>query len=196
MQPVKQTTTMATLDFASTFANGRWALPPDLQTVLLFFQKDVDQQSQSPEAHQSLGAHELVMVQSKLFFAVGEEDFNVPARREMGKQGVRIRIQIAGGPIPRLRERSRERMAHDHHLATVQLAYPGGYHMDVDRFAAARPGRLHKILLPQACARYSLSLYQRHPSGNWLEQANERLHQGNLALKRDFFAFAHLLLPI
>jgi hypothetical protein len=43
---------MVTLDLASSFANGHGMLPPDLQVVLFFLQKDVDQHRQGPKAHQ------------------------------------------------------------------------------------------------------------------------------------------------
>jgi hypothetical protein len=46
MQPRKQAATMATRDLASSVATGHRALRPDLHAVLLFFQKDGDQQSQ------------------------------------------------------------------------------------------------------------------------------------------------------
>lgn len=38
---------------------------------------------QSPEAHQSVGASQLRVVQARLFFPIGEEDLDVPTSREV-----------------------------------------------------------------------------------------------------------------
>src|SRR5512135_1017576 len=149
MQPLKQTMTMTTLDLASSFANRHWALPRDWQAVLFFLQKDVSQHRQRPKAQQGLGAHELVMVQTKFFFPRAKEDFNVPSSRDVGEQHLGRRFQIAGGPVPRLGKRGGECLTHDHDLTSVELAHAGGHNMDVDLLATAWPRHLHKVLLRQ-----------------------------------------------
>jgi len=153
MQPAQQAMTMATRDLASGFATGHWAWPSDLHAVLFFLQKDGDQQSQNPEAHQGLSAHHLGMVQPTLLFSIDEENLTVPTRREMGEQGFRIRFQRTGSPGASLGERSRERVAHTHDLATGPCASSGRDHMDGNCLAAPWPGRMHTILLLQACQR-------------------------------------------
>lgn len=46
MQPCKHAMTMATLDVASSVADGHQALIPERQAVLFFLQKDGDQHRQ------------------------------------------------------------------------------------------------------------------------------------------------------
>src|SRR5436305_1502401 len=51
MKPIEHMPTMAALDFPPRLSNGDMALPLLLQTIALFFQEDISQYRQRPEAH-------------------------------------------------------------------------------------------------------------------------------------------------
>src|SRR5579863_427622 len=150
MEPLKQTATMATLDLASSFANGYWTLPQGPQALLFFLKKDIDEQSQRPKPQNGRSTHQLIVVQAQFLFAIAEENLNVPACRDMCEQGLSIRFQITGSEVACLRERGIQRVAHNHDLTAIELAHTGGHDMNVHLLAAAWPGCLHKILLSQA----------------------------------------------
>jgi len=46
MEPAKHVMTMTTLDLASSFADGHWTLPPDVQAVRFFLQENGEQHGQ------------------------------------------------------------------------------------------------------------------------------------------------------
>jgi hypothetical protein len=94
MQPLKQTATMATLDLASSFANGNRALPRDLQALLFFLQKDVGEHRQRPKPQNGRSAHQLIVVQAEFLLAITQENLDVPACRDMREQGLFVSIQI------------------------------------------------------------------------------------------------------
>ena len=60
MKPLKDQATMATLDLTASLAKGNRALPLLLQATLLFFQENVSQHRQRPEAYKSCGVHQLI----------------------------------------------------------------------------------------------------------------------------------------
>jgi hypothetical protein len=122
-------------------------LPRQVQAVLFLLQEEEDQHGQRPKAYQSMGAHEWVRIQSRLLFAIGEQDCDVPTHRALGQPCLRLSLPIARRPGACLRERSRERRAHDHDLATVPFADPSGHHRHTHRFTSTRPEYLHKIWL-------------------------------------------------
>ncbi len=146
MQPLKQAATMATLDLASSFTNGNWALPHGSQALLLFLQKDGGEQRQRPKPHNGRRAHQLIVVQAELLFAIAEEHLDVPTSRDMREQRLGVCLHIAGGPVPRLGERGVQRVAYDHDLTAIERAHAGGHDMDVDRLCAAWPACLHTVL--------------------------------------------------
>jgi hypothetical protein len=94
MKPVEQMPPMAALDLPSGFANGDVALPLFLQTVALFLQKDIGQHRQRPEAHNSGGAHQLILVQAQFFLAISKEDFDIPTCRDVREQHLWTRFQV------------------------------------------------------------------------------------------------------
>ena len=94
MQPLKQTATMATLDLASSFANGNRALPRDPQALLFFLQKDVGEHRQRPKPQHGRSAHQLIVVQAEFLLAITQENLDVPACRDMREQGLFVSIQI------------------------------------------------------------------------------------------------------
>jgi hypothetical protein len=59
-----------------------------LQAVTLFLQADIGQQRQRPAAHDGARTHQLVVIQAQFLFAIAEQDFDVPAGRDMGEQGL------------------------------------------------------------------------------------------------------------
>jgi hypothetical protein len=150
MEPLKQTATLATLDLASSFANGHWTLPQNTQALLFFLKKDIGEQSQRPKPQNGRNTHQLIVIQAQFLFAIAEENLNIPACRDMYEQGLSIRFQITGCEVTCLRERGIQRVAHNHALTAIKLAHTRGNDMDVHLLAAAWPGRLHKILLSQA----------------------------------------------
>ena len=104
MKPIEQVSVMATLDLMAGLPNGNMALPLGLQTVALFLQEDIGQHRQVPEAHNRDRAHQLILVQPQLFFAIAKENLNIPARCDMHQQQRGLRLQIAGSPVTCLRE--------------------------------------------------------------------------------------------
>src|SRR5437016_5024490 len=78
MKPIKHMSTMATQDFTPGLPDSDMALPLQLQAYAFFFQKDRGEHHQSPEAHNGLGTHQLILVQAQFFLAIAEEDFDVP----------------------------------------------------------------------------------------------------------------------
>ena len=89
---------MAALDLASCLANGDGALPLLLQARPLFLQEDVSQPGQRPEAHNGTHAHQLIVIQPQFLFAITEEDFDFPARRDVREQGRQIGLQVDFSP--------------------------------------------------------------------------------------------------
>src|SRR5712691_10533762 len=106
MQPHKQAATMATLDLASSFANGDRALPRDTQALLFFLQKDVGEHRQRPKPQNGRSIHQLIMVQAQFLLAIAEEDLDIPSCRDMRQQRLPVCFQVAEGPVPCLRERA------------------------------------------------------------------------------------------
>jgi len=94
MKPIQYVPSMAALDLTSGLANRDGALPLLLQARALFLQEDVGQQGQRPEAHDGDCAHQLIVIQPQFLFAIAEEDFDVPARSDMGEQGLSVALQI------------------------------------------------------------------------------------------------------
>jgi len=139
MQPMEHLPAMATLDFTSGLANGNMTVPLCLQAVALFFQEDIGKPRQSPEAQDGDRGHHLILIQAQFFFAGAFEDLNVPACRDMDEQGWGISLQIAGCPIPSLRERSIQRLAHDDYLAAVEFAHACVHHMHIHVSIALGP---------------------------------------------------------
>src|SRR6266571_4159147 len=149
MKPIEYVPSIAALALTSGLANRDGALPLLLQARALFLQEDVGQQGQRPEAHDGDCAHQLIVIQPQFLFAIAEEDFDVPARSDMGEQGLSVALQITGGPEACLGERGIQRVAHDHHLAAVELANRGGDDMHIHRLAAPRPLHLHIVVFAQ-----------------------------------------------
>src|SRR6266571_9025830 len=113
MQPLKDVSTKAALDFAARFSNGDRALPLELQAVLLFLEEDIRQQGQRPETQDGGGAHHLIVIQAEFLFAIAKEHLNLPTCRDMSEQGLRISLEIAGCPKARLCQRSIQRVTYD-----------------------------------------------------------------------------------
>ncbi len=123
MKPIEHMPPIATLDFAPGLANGDMPLPLGLQAVAFFFQKDIGQHRQGPEAHNGHHAHQLVLIHAQFFFAIAKEDLNLQARRDMYEQSGQSGLQIAGGPVARLREWSFQWLkGADHSFHQVDLA--------------------------------------------------------------------------
>ena len=80
-KPEKQQAPMAALELAASLANGDRALPLLRHSVLLFLQEGRGEHRQGPEAQESGGAHQLVVIQAQLFLAIFEEDLDVEAGR-------------------------------------------------------------------------------------------------------------------
>ena len=99
-EPKQELASMKTLDLATCLADGDGALPLLLQTVPLFIEKGVGEQGQAPKAHKRGGTHELILIEAELFLAIGKEDFDVPARRDMRQQSLRRSVQITRAPLP------------------------------------------------------------------------------------------------
>ena len=148
-EPEKQQTPMAALDVTAGLAHGDRALPLPRHSALLFFQEGIGQHHQSPEAQDGLRAHQLVLVQAKFLFAIGEEHFNVPARRDVLEELGWGGIKIVGGPVPCLREASRKLLAHDDDLAVIELAHRDRHDMHIHGLASSGPGHLNVVLLAQ-----------------------------------------------
>src|SRR5712692_2143373 len=136
MEPLKHMTTMTTLDLTSSFANGHWTLPRDPQTLLFFLKKDVSEQSHRPKPQNGRSTHQLIVVQAQFLFAIAEENLNVPACRDMCKQGLGVCVQITGCEVACLGERGIQRVAHDHDLTAIELAHTRRNDMDVHLLAA------------------------------------------------------------
>src|SRR5947209_5252104 len=149
MEQLKQAATMATLDLASSFANGDRPLPRDTQALLFLLKKDVSEHRQRPKPHNGRSTHQLIVVQAQFLLAIAEEDLDVPACRDMREQCLWIRFQVAGGPVPCLRERGVQRVAHDNHLAAIELAYRGDHDMDLHPLSTARSKQGHIVWLTQ-----------------------------------------------
>src|SRR6266699_5077350 len=98
MQPLKHKATLAALELPASLAQGNGTVPLSLQAGLLFLQEDGSQQGQGPEAYNGRGAHQLIVIQAQFLFAILEQDFDIPACRDMGEQGLRIGLEITGGP--------------------------------------------------------------------------------------------------
>src|SRR5947209_16918801 len=98
MKPVEQMPPMATLDFTARLPNGDRALPLGLQAIAFFFEEDIGQHRQRPEANESRGAHQLILVQAQFFLAISKEDFDVPTRGNMREQHHWRRLQIDFSP--------------------------------------------------------------------------------------------------
>jgi hypothetical protein len=79
MKPLKDQATLATLDLTASLTKSNGALPLLLQAVLFFFQEDIGQHRQRPEAYKSCGVHQLIVIQAQLFFPIFEENLNGPA---------------------------------------------------------------------------------------------------------------------
>src|SRR5258708_38393922 len=139
MKPIEHMSTMATLDLAARLTNGDMALPLFLQAVAFFLQEDIGQHRQGPEAHDRDGAHQLILIQAQFFLAIAKEHFNVPASSDMGEQQVWTGVQITRSEVTRLRERGIQRLAHDHHLAEVELAHPRGDDMHIHLIVSLGP---------------------------------------------------------
>jgi len=137
MQPLKDVSTMTTLDFASRFSNGDRALPSDLQALLLFLQEDISQHGQRPEAQDGGNAHHLIVIQAEVLFAIAKEDLNLPACGDMSEQGLGIGIEITRSPRACLCQWGRKLPTHDHDLAAIELAHRGGEHMHIDHLATS-----------------------------------------------------------
>lgn len=99
--------------------------------------------TEGPQAPRGLGTHKLGMVQTTLFFASAEKNCTAPASREVGKQRFGLGFQEEGGPTPyhTLVEQGIQRLRHDDDLAAREHTHTGGYHVDVDLFAASWPAR-------------------------------------------------------
>src|SRR6266849_2827431 len=63
----------------------------------------------------------------------------------MRQQRLRIGFQVTGSPGARLRERSIERVPHDHHLTAVELAHPCRHDMHVHLALASGPAEFHIV---------------------------------------------------
>src|SRR5258708_17037430 len=99
MKPSEQMSSMATLDFTASLPDGNRALPLRLQAVALFLQEDIGQHRQRPETHNGGGAHQLIVIQAQLFFAIAKEHLDVPPRRDMGKQQLWTGLPGATRPL-------------------------------------------------------------------------------------------------
>src|SRR6266487_2234715 len=139
MKPIEDLPSMAALDLAPRFADGDGALPLLLQARPFFLQEDVGQQSQRPEAHDGERAHQLIVIQAQFLLAVSEEDFDLPARRDVREQGLKIGFQVTRGPGARLRQGRIERLPHDDDLTLRQLAHARRDDMHVDFLLAVGP---------------------------------------------------------
>src|SRR5258708_24979372 len=117
MKPSEQMSSMATLDFTPRLPDSDGALPLRLQAVALFLQEDISEHGQGPETHESEGAHQLIVIQAQLFFAISKEDFDVPTCGDVGEQQLWTGLQVTGSPIACLRQRGIQRLSHNHHLA-------------------------------------------------------------------------------
>src|SRR5258708_29244929 len=117
MKPSEQMSSMATLDFTASRPDGNRALPLRLQAVALFLQEDIGKPRQRPETHNGGGAHQLIVIQAQLFFAIPKEHLDVPARRDMGKQQLWTGLQVARREVTCPRDRSNQRPAPDHDFA-------------------------------------------------------------------------------
>ena len=149
MKPVEQMSTMATLDFTPGFPDRDRALPLRLQACAFFLQEDIGQHGQGPETHDGDGAHQLIVIQAKLFFAIAKEDFDVPTCGDVREQQLWARFQITGSPIARLRHGGIQRLPHDHDLAPVQAAHPCCHDMHVNRLLSFGPGQLGVVARAQ-----------------------------------------------
>ncbi len=130
---------MTTLDSPLRLANGDLALPLCLQAISLLLHEDIGKHCQGLEAHNGGGTHELVVIQAQFLLAITKKHFDVPPRRDVRQQRLRIRFQIAGRPVARLQERSLQEPTHDHDLATIELAHPRGHDMHVYLALASGP---------------------------------------------------------
>src|SRR5713101_816217 len=63
----------------------------------------------------------------------------------MRQQRLRIGFQVTGSPGARLRERSIERVPHDHHLTAIELAHPCRHDMHVHLALASGPAEFHIV---------------------------------------------------
>src|SRR5204863_312656 len=67
----------------------------------------------------------------------------------MHEQGRWIGFQITRRPVARLREWSLQRLAHDYHLAAVELAYPRADDMHIHLIVSLRPPEPHIVARTQ-----------------------------------------------
>src|SRR5258708_2357022 len=139
MKPSEQMAAMATLDFTASLPDGNRALPLRLEAGAVVLQEDIGQHRQRPETHNGGGAHQLIVIQAQLFFAIAKEHLDVPARRDMGKQQLWTGLQVARREVTCLRDRSIQGLAHDHDLAGVECAHACGHDMHVYLLLALRP---------------------------------------------------------
>src|SRR5215472_8334331 len=96
MNPIKDMATVTALYLTACLFNSDMTRPLLLQTSMHLLQEDIGEHGQSPEAQDGSGAHELIVIQAKLFPAIAKENFDIPASRDMDKQGLWISLQIAG----------------------------------------------------------------------------------------------------
>src|SRR5712692_10482029 len=82
MKPIEHMSAMAALDLTPGLANSDLTLPLLLQAVALFLQEDIGEHRQGPEAHNSSGAHHLILVQAQFFLAIAKEHLDVPTGRD------------------------------------------------------------------------------------------------------------------
>src|SRR6266851_5257956 len=94
MKPIEHMSAMAALDLTPGLANSDLTLPLLLQAVALFLQEDIGEHRQGPEAHNSSGAHHLILVQAQFFLAIAKEHLDVPTGRDMHEQGLWMGFQI------------------------------------------------------------------------------------------------------
>jgi hypothetical protein len=97
------------------------------------------------QAHNGARAHQVILVQAQLFFAIAKEHLDVPKRCDMPEQYLWRSLQGTRSPVARLRERSIQRLPYDHHLARVELAHAGGNDMYIDVLIALGPLQLDVV---------------------------------------------------
>lgn len=82
--PDHQQASMDLLKIPFSLAQRHMSLPVGLQGASMLFQKGESHPADAPIALQSLGTHQLVLVNAQQFFDVFKKDFNVKAGSRYG----------------------------------------------------------------------------------------------------------------
>jgi hypothetical protein len=129
-EPIEKMTPMTLTNMTNSITNGGMGLAQALQPVTFSIKEEVSNHNQRPEALDSQGVHQLVVVEAEEFFGVGKENLNIPTGSDMSQQGGGIGLEVAGSPKA---GGAVQLLADEDDLAAVELLDTGRNNVDIDQ---------------------------------------------------------------